>query len=103
MEELVNVKIPENLHNKKISRAEGDLRENGGYQDAKEVETGLNRRRAELEHALALARGTDFAVTDTSRAAMGTKVTLQPLNGEEPVVYTILGAWDTNPEKHIVS
>ena len=61
------------------------------------------RRRAELEHALALARGTDFAVTDTSRAAMGTKVTLQPLNGGEPVVYTILGAWDTNPEKHIVS
>ena len=81
LEELVNVKIPENLHNKKISRAEGDLRENGGYQDAKEVEKVLNRRRAELEHALALARGTDFAVTDTSRAAMGTKVTLQPLNG----------------------
>ena len=103
LEELVNVKIPENLHNKKISRAEGDLRENGGYQDAKEVEKVLNRRRAELEHALALARGTDFAVTDTSRAAMGTKVILQPLNGGEPVVYTILGAWDTNPEKHIVS
>ena len=97
------MKIPENLHNKKISRAEGDLRENGGYQDAKEVEKVLNRRRAELEHALALARGTDFAVTDTSGAAMGTKVTLQPLNGGEPVVYTILGAWDTNPEKHIVS
>ena len=58
LEELVNVKIPENLHNKKISRAEGDLRENGGYQDAKEVEKVLNRRRAELEHALALARGT---------------------------------------------
>ena len=67
------------------------------------MEKVLNRRRAELEHALALARGTDFAVTDTSRAAMGTKVTLQPLNGGEPVVYTILGAWDTNPEKHIVS
>lgn len=103
LEELVNVKIPENLHNKKISRAEGDLRENGGYQDAKEVEKVLNRRRAELEHALALARGTDFAVTDTSRVAMGMKVSLQPLNGGELVVYTILGAWDTNPEKHIVS
>ena len=103
LEELVNVKIPENLHNKKISRAEGDLRENGGYQDAKEVEKVLNRRRSELEHALALARGTDFAVTDTSKAAMGMKVTLQPLTGGDAVVYTILGAWDTNPEKHIVS
>lgn len=103
LEELVNVKIPENLHNKKISRAEGDLRENGGYQDAKEVEKVLNRRRSELEQALALARGTDFNVTDTSRASMGTKVTLQPLSGGDSVVYTILGAWDTNPEKHIVS
>lgn len=103
LEELVNVKIPENLHNKKISRAEGDLRENGGYQDAKEVEKVLNRRRSELEHALSLARGTDFTVTDTSRAVMGTKVTLQPVSGGDAVVYTILGAWDTNPEKHIVS
>ena len=67
------------------------------------MEKVLNRRRAELEHALSLARGTDFTVTDTSRAAMGTKVTLQPLGGGNPVVYTILGAWDTNPEKHIVS
>lgn len=47
--------------------------------------------------------GTDFAVTDTSKAAMGMKVTLQPLTGGDAVVYTILGAWDTNPEKHIVS
>lgn len=103
LEELVNVKIPENMHNKKISRAEGDLRENGGYQDAKEVEKVLNRRRSELEHALSLARGTDFAVADISRAGMGTKVTLQPLDGGPSLVYTILGAWDTNPEKHIVS
>ncbi|MBD9269897.1 MAG: hypothetical protein EGQ81_02220 [Akkermansia sp.] len=34
---------------------------------------------------------------------MGTKVTLQPLGGGDLVIYTILGAWDTNPEKHIVS
>ncbi len=103
LEELVNVKIPENKKNKAISRAEGDLRENGGYQDAKEVEKVLNRRRAELEHMLSLARGTDFAVTDTSTAAMGMKVTLSPIDGGEDVVYTILGAWDLDVEKHIVS
>ncbi len=103
LEELVNVKIPENKKNKAISRAEGDLRENGGYQDAKEVEKVLNRRRAELEHMLSLARGTDFAVTDTSTVAMGMKVTLSPIDGGADVVYTILGAWDLDIEKHIVS
>ncbi len=102
LDELVNVKIPENLHNKKISRAEGDLRENGGYQDAKEVEKVLNRRRKELEQALASARGTDFEITDTEKVVMGTKVTLEAQDGTVSE-YTILGAWDTNPEKHIVS
>lgn len=103
LNELVNVKIPENRRNKMISRAEGDLRENGGYQDAKEVEKVLNRRRAELERAINRAQETDFKVTDTSTVSMGTKVVLRPNDGSPEVTYTILGAWDTDVEKHIVS
>ena len=101
-EELVNVKIPQNKHNKSVFRAEGDLRENAGYQDAKEVERVLNRRRAELEHDLEVAQGTDFKGADTSVVSMGTIVSLQPESGD-PVDYTILGAWDSDPERHVVS
>ena len=102
-EDLINVKIPQNKHNKTVFRAEGDLRENAGYQDAKEVERVLNRRRSELERDLSLARGTDFKGVDTSTVAMGTRVTLQPEDGSEPVTYTVLGAWDSDPEIHTVS
>lgn len=101
-EELVNVKIPQNKHNKTVFRAEGDLRENAGYQDAKEVERVLNRRRSELEKDLAMARGTDFKGADTSSVSMGTTVTLQPSKGEA-VAYTVLGAWDSDADRHIVS
>lgn len=102
-DELVNVKIPENKHNKAVFRAEGDLRENAGYQDAKELERVLERRRAELERDLAVARGTDFKGADASSVAMGTVVTLKPVKGGQDLTYTILGAWDSDPEKAIIS
>ncbi len=101
-EDLVNVKIPQNKHNKTVFRAEGDLRENAGYQDAKEVERVLNRRRAELERDLSMARGTDFKAADTSAVSMGTIVTLETEAGD-CVDYTVLGAWDSDPELHVVS
>ncbi|MEG1507093.1 MAG: GreA/GreB family elongation factor [Akkermansia sp.] len=100
-EDLVNVKIPQNKHNKSLFRAEGDLRENAGYQDAKEVERVLNRRRAELERDLAMARGTDFKASNTDAATMGTRVILQSDNGQQ--AYTIMGAWDSDPETHTIS
>lgn len=101
-DELVNVKIPQNKHNKTVFRAEGDLRENAGYQDAKEVERVLNRRRSELERDLGMARGTDFKGADTSVVSMGTKVTLEPAKGKA-IDYTVMGAWDSDADKHVVS
>lgn len=102
LDELVNVKIPQNKHNKTVFRAEGDLRENAGYQDAKEVERVLNRRRAELEKDISMAQATDFKGADTSAVSMGTKVTLAHEDGTQ-VDYTVLGAWDSDADKHIIS
>ena len=101
-EELVNVKIPKNKHDLEITRAEGDLRENGGYQDAKATRQVLMRRSEELSRLLAQAQPTDFRGVSCSESAMGTSVTFVTDNGQE-VVYTILGAWDSDPEAHIVA
>ena len=38
-EDIINVRIPKNKHDLEVTRAEGDLRENGGYQDAKATST----------------------------------------------------------------
>ncbi len=102
LEDIINVRMPKNKHDLEITRAEGDLRENGGYQDAKATQRVLLRRSEELSRLLAQADPTDFANVDCSTTGMGTQVTFSaPKN--HTVVYTILGAWDSVPEENIVA
>ena len=101
-EELINVKIPKNKHDLEITRAEGDLRENGGYQDAKATRQVLMRRSEELSRLLSQAQPTDFRGVSCDETGMGTQVTFVTDAGQE-VVYTILGAWDSVPEERIVA
>lgn len=101
-EELINVRIPKNKHDLEITRAEGDLRENGGYQDAKATRQVLMRRSEELSRLLSQAEPTDFSGVSCEESSMGTQVTFVTDKGAE-VVYTILGAWDSIPEQLVVS
>jgi len=101
-DELVNKKIPENVKEISVARSYGDLRENFEFKAAKEMQRVLGRRRADTERDLAIARGTDFANPDIGQVSIGTIVTLREESGREDT-YTILGAWDGDPEKGIVS
>jgi transcription elongation GreA/GreB family factor len=101
-DELVKRKIPENVKEIQIARSYGDLRENFEFKAAKEMQRVLNRRRAEMERDLSLARGTDFANTDITTVSLGTVVTLRESDGRIDR-YSILGAWDSDPDKGIVS
>lgn len=102
-DELVNKTIPENVKEISVARSYGDLRENFEFKAAKEMQRVLGRRRSEMERDLGLARGTDFANPDTSRVSIGTVITLRETTDGRIDVYTILGAWDGDPEKGIVS
>lgn len=102
LEDIINVRLPKNKHDLEITRAEGDLRENGGYQDAKATQRVLLRRSEELSRLLAQADPTDFSNVDCSVTGMGTQVTFSAPKGRT-VVYTILGAWDSVPEENIVA
>ena len=102
-EELVQVKIPENTREIALARSYGDLSENFEFKAAKQMQSVLMRRKAELEQMLHNARGTSFENVDTSRVSIGTIVTLRNVETNEEETYTILGAWDGDPERHIVS
>ena len=102
LEEIVNKKIPENSKEIGVARSYGDLRENFEFKAAKQMQAVLMRRKAELEVMLAQARGTNFENPDTSQVSIGTVVTLRDEAGKEET-YTILGAWDGDPEKQIIS
>jgi transcription elongation GreA/GreB family factor len=102
-EELVNKKIPENSKEIGIARSYGDLRENFEFKAAKEMQAVLMRRKSELEAALHNARGTAFESPDTSQVSIGTIVTLRDSDTGKEEVYTVLGAWDGDPERNIIS
>ena len=102
-QDLVQKKIPANSKEIAIARSYGDLRENHEYKAAKEMQKILMRRKGELESQLVRARGSDFANPRTDVVSIGTRVRLTDLDSQQPETFTILGAWDSEPEKHIVS
>jgi transcription elongation GreA/GreB family factor len=102
-EELVQKKIPENTKEISLARSYGDLSENFEFKAAKQMQAVLMRRKAELEQALHNARGTAFENPDTSRVSIGTIVTMRDKDSKKDETYTILGAWDGDPERHIIS
>ncbi|MGC6427370.1 MAG: GreA/GreB family elongation factor [Akkermansiaceae bacterium] len=101
-EDLVNNRIPANVKEISAARAHGDLRENFEYHAAKQMQTVLNTRKGELERDLERARPTDFEGADTSAVNIGTKVVLEE-QGKGDVEYTMLGAWDADPENKVLS
>ncbi|HST31847.1 MAG TPA: GreA/GreB family elongation factor [Chthoniobacterales bacterium] len=102
-EELVKKKIPENTKEIQVARSYGDLSENFEYKAAKQMQAVLVRRRSELERDLQKARGTSFENPDTSRVSIGTIVTVRDKSSKNSETYTILGAWDGDPDRQIIS
>ena len=102
-QELVQKKIPANSKEIAIARSYGDLRENHEYKAAKEMQKILMRRKEELEAQLTRARGTDFSNAKTDVVGIGTIVQATDLATNQSETFTILGAWDSDPDKGIIS
>ena len=101
--ELVHKRIPANSKEIALARSYGDLRENHEYKAAKEMQKVLMRRKDELEAQLVRARGTDFLNARTDAVSIGTVVRATDLATNSSETFSILGAWDSDPEKGIVS
>ncbi len=102
-EDLINKQIPQNTKDISIARSYGDLRENFEFKSAKQQQGVLLRRKAEMERELSLSRGTNFEDIDTAKVGIGTIVDLVDVESGDKETYSILGAWDSFPEKGIVS
>ena len=102
LDDIVNVQIPANKNEIQIARAEGDLRENGGYKAAREQQSVLLRLKEKYERDLRHAQGTDFAGVPTDRVGIGTVVDVVA-DGGKTETFTILGAWDSDPNHNQLS
>lgn len=103
LEDLINVKIPDNKREIQIARDEGDLRENGGYKAARDQQAVLIRMQGKYERELRNARGTDFGNATSDKVGIGTIVAVEDLSTGQKETFTILGAWDGDLEKNIIS
>ena len=102
-EEIVQKKIPANSKEIAIARSYGDLRENHEYKAAKEMQKILMRQKEDLETALSRARGQDFSNASTEVVGHGTVVTVTDLTSKATETFTILGAWDSDPDQGVIS
>ena len=79
----------------------GDLRENFEYKSARQRHEYLSSRATQLQQDLDRARPIDAKQVTGNEVVIGSRVRLAGNGGER--VITILGPWESEPEKDILS
>lgn len=101
-ETIVSKKIPENSKAIAAAREHGDLKENSEYKMAKQDQQVLMAQKTLLEKDLGRARVSDFKEASADQVGVGTVVVVKASTGAQ-TTYTILGAWDGDPDNNIIS
>ena len=102
-DKLIKEEIPQNREDIKVARSYGDLRENFEYKSSKEYQRVLMKRKADWERDLKLAQPTDFKSADPSQVSIGTVVNIENSATGVAKSFTVLGAWDSDPDKGILA
>ena len=103
LEDLQTVQIPQNAAEIDEARAKGDLKENAEYKAAKEHQHYLNTQVAKLSSELNRAVIFDPTTITTAIVSFATVVTLHNNKENKDEKYTILGPWESDPDKGIIS
>ena len=102
-EDLIATKIPENKEAIATAREHGDLKENSEYKMARQDQDILLTRKNELEADLSRARVTDFTEATLENVGIGSIVELKEGSSGKTRRYSILGAWDSDPDNDVLS
>ncbi len=100
---ILEVDVPNN--SKEIGEAmqKGDLRENAEYKAALEKQDLLNSTCLRLQEEVRNAQIFDESQIDTSAVTFGTRVKVTNLKTNTNEEYVILGPWESNPAKNVIS
>ena len=101
LKHLAETEIPENREAIESARELGDLRENFEYHAARRRHEYLSDRAGKLDQDLRRVRQIESANVKGDEIIIGATIQFQGQDGE--VAYTILGPWESEPEKHILS
>ena len=101
LDDLINVRRPENIQAIKEARALGDLSENAEYDAARNEQAQVEGRIAELERMLENA----IIIKDvsTDKVSIGTTVTIKYVEDNEEEEYSIVGSKEADPFENKIS
>jgi len=105
-EELEFMRGPKRMEIKeriKVALSFGDISENSEYDEAKNEQAYVEGRIAQLEAMLKNAKVIDEEDVSTDIVTIGSKVTLQDMENNEKVVYTIVGSTEADPSSLKIS
>jgi transcription elongation factor GreA len=85
------------------AREEGDLKENAGYDAARDRQGMLEARIRYVESRLATSRVIDLATLEGDRVIFGATVEIEDVNTGEVKTWTLLGPDESDPVKGSIS
>lgn len=102
IQQIATVETVENAKEIEVARSHGDLRENAEFKAALEKRERLQAELKVLSEQLNRSRILTREDISTEEVGIGAIVECKNKKGEK-VVYTLLGPWDADPEKNILS
>lgn len=101
LDNLKNVRRPENIQALKDARALGDLSENAEYDAARNEQAVIESRIQELE--VMLENAVVIKEVDTDKVSIGTSVKLEFVEDDEIETYSIVGTKEADPFENKIS
>ncbi len=98
---LINEDMPANVKRIEFAKGFGDLSENAEYQYAKDEQRALMQKQSLMQAELDAVKPDEFAGVSTEEVAPGVAVVVSTPEGER--TYYVLGEWDNDVEKGILS
>lgn len=96
LDNLINVRRPENIQSIKEARALGDLSENADYDAARDEQAQIEGRIKTIERML--ENVSIITKTDTDKVSLGTTVSIKYVDDEEDEdEYKIVGSQEADP------
>ncbi|MBN1380661.1 MAG: transcription elongation factor GreA [Deltaproteobacteria bacterium] len=103
LEYLKTVSVPENIRDIEEARGHGDLSENAEYAAAKEKQSFIHGKIAEIENNLALSNVIDLEDLSSEKVVFGAKVEVEDADTNDTIEYQLVGPFESDISKNRIS